>query len=701
MALIAAIGLVPLAVGMVVVRRSSAEHARADLDQALTTESRDRAAAIDNYFERARSVILITAQNPAFSEFYSLPGSRRERVLNGGPVVDRIEQALAYLERLYPKSIGEACFIDRTGWENARVVHGERAPAAGLSNELGNPFLAPTFALRHGAVYQAKPYVSPDTGEWVISNSTIVPTADGIKHATVHFEVTIESFRRAAATSNSHVYVVDARTGVVVLDSSRPQRLQALLGRPDIQRFSALVGRTGHGVLTLADQRVAYRRLPARRDNANDWIVVVENDTVHATTGFGAAPLAMIALALVLIGFGVARRWIRLSSDLDTRADARYRTLAEQLPLAVYVDEPEERDGDFWQTVYTSPQIEGLLGLTPEEFKASSFIDLIHPDDAKHVVALHEGAYESFTGLDNEYRLLRRDGSTVWVRDVMSFVRDDSGRAAFAQGYLLDVSDRKANEEKLDRLLARERGQNDELRELDRLKDEFVALVSHELRTPLTSIRGYLELVLDGEPENLTDEQRQFLKVVERNSDRLQRLVGDLLFVAQVDAGRLALELDHLDAAEVGAEAIEAARPAADQKGLELRLTGDSRAQLIGDRARLAQLVDNLVSNAIKFTPGGGHVEISVRSGNGNVTIEISDSGMGISADDQERLFQRFYRTPSATSQAIPGTGLGLAISKAIVDAHEGTIELESTEGHGTTFRVTIPAHVNQLERAA
>jgi PAS domain S-box-containing protein len=701
MALIAAIGLVPLAVGMVVVRRASAEHARADVDHVLTTESRDRAAALDNYFERARSVILLTAHNPAFAAFYDLPGNRAERVRNGGAVVRDVELALAYLERLYPESIGEACFIDRSGWENARVVRGERAAFAELGNEVANPFYAPTFALGPGEVYQAEPYRSPDTGEWVISNSTIVPTSDGIKHATVHFEVTIESFRRAASAAESRVYVVDAKTGVVVLDSRHPQRLKAVLGRPDIQRFSALVGRTGHGVLTLADQRLAYHRLPARPNNANDWIVVVESKPAAAATGFGPLPLAILALGLVLIGFGVARRWIRLSSDLDNRADARYRTLAEQLPLAVYVDEPDHRDGDFWQTAYTSPQIEGLLGLTPEEFKASSFIDLIHPDDAEQVTALHERAYETLTGLDNEYRLVRRDGSTVWVRDVMSFVHDASGDVAFAQGYLLDVSDRKTNEEKLDRLLARERGQNEELRELDRLKDEFVALVSHELRTPLTSIRGYLELVLDGEPENLSDEQRQFLGVVERNSERLQRLVGDLLFVAQVDAGRLALELGHLDAAEVGAEAVEAAKPAADQKGLELRLAGDPKAELIGDRARLSQLVDNLVSNAIKFTPNGGRVEVSVRSDGTNVSIEISDSGMGISVEEQDRLFQRFFRTAAATTQAIPGTGLGLAISKAIVDAHEGTIEVESVEGRGTTFRVTIPAHVNLLEQAA
>ena len=402
-----------------------------------------------------------------------------------------------------------------------------------------------------------------------------------------------------------------------------------------------------------------------------------------------------------LISPRLRRLRTRTGNEFNNRADLRYRTLAEQLPLAVYVDAPEERDGAFWQTVYTSPQIEGLLGLTPDEFRACSFIDVVHPDDAAHVVALHERAYETYSDTDEEYRLLHRDGSTVWVRDVMSFLRDASGRVNYAQGYLLDVSDRKANEEKLDRLLARERGQNERLRELDRLKDEFVALVSHELRTPLTSICGYLELVLDGETENLTDEQRQFLNVVERNSDRLQRVVGDLLFVAQVDAGRLALELDHLDAAEVCAEAIEAARPAALQKGIEVRVAGDPHALLIGDRARLSQLVDNLVSNGIKFTPAGGYVEVSLHSDAVNLTIEVSDSGMGISAEEQERIFQRFYRTAAATSQAITGSGLGLAVSKAIVDAHEGTIEVESAEGKGTTFRIAIPAHNDQLKRAA
>jgi PAS domain S-box-containing protein len=411
--------------------------------------------------------------------------------------------------------------------------------------------------------------------------------------------------------------------------------------------------------------------------------------------------VALFGLVLLLIGFGLGWRLARPKSDRDDPAESRYRNLVEQLPLAVYVDEPGPSNDAFWPAVYASPQIESLLGITPDEFTSTPFADHVHPEDAARVVASSTLAYENLSSLDEEYRMVRRDGSIVWVREGMTFVRDDSGGVSFAQGYLLDISDRKAGEEKLDRLLARERGQNEQLRQLDRLKDEFVALVSHELRTPLTSIRGYLDLVLDGGPGDLNDEQRRFLGVVERNSERLQRLVGDLLFIAQVDAGRLALELDRVDVAAVGAEAIEAARPAADEKGLELRLAGDSRAALVGDRARLAQLVDNLVSNAVKFTPAGGHVEVGVHARPEEITIVVSDSGIGISVEEQSRLFERFFRTAAATSQEIPGTGLGLVISKAIVDAHEGTIELESVEGHGTTFRVTIPAHLDQLEQAA
>jgi signal transduction histidine kinase len=242
--------------------------------------------------------------------------------------------------------------------------------------------------------------------------------------------------------------------------------------------------------------------------------------------------------------------------------------------------------------------------------------------------------------------------------------------------------------------------QNKRLRELDRLKDEFLSLVSHELRTPLTSIRGYLDLVLEGEAGEVNPEQRRFLEAVERNSGRLLRLVGDLLFVAQADAGRLSLERDRVDLAELAAHCVEGAAPAATEKSVSLALLAEPVPSLLGDRGRLAQVLDNLVSNALKFTPEGGTVQVRTSADGEHVVLEVEDTGIGIPPDDQSRLFERFYRTSVAEDQAIPGTGLGLAIVKAIVEGHSGQISISSREGVGTTFRVELPL-VARAEKAA
>jgi signal transduction histidine kinase len=240
-------------------------------------------------------------------------------------------------------------------------------------------------------------------------------------------------------------------------------------------------------------------------------------------------------------------------------------------------------------------------------------------------------------------------------------------------------------------MVGRLRAQNEELRRLDRLKDDFVASVSHELRTPLTSIRGYLELVLDGDAAELTEEQLRYLSVVDRNADRLLRVVDDLLFAAQVDAGKIALEPGPTDLDELVREAVEAARPVAAEHDVELTFEADRPAELVGDRARLAQILDNLIANAIKFTPPGGKVEVRTFVAGDSAVVEVADTGIGISADDQERLFQRFFRAEGAILGAIDGTGLGLAIVKAIVDAHGGELAVQSVAGRGTTFRIGLP----------
>jgi signal transduction histidine kinase len=233
-------------------------------------------------------------------------------------------------------------------------------------------------------------------------------------------------------------------------------------------------------------------------------------------------------------------------------------------------------------------------------------------------------------------------------------------------------------------------------RQAERLKDELVATVSHELRTPLTSIIGYLELVLGEEDGALAPAQQRFLQIVDRNARRLLDVVGDLLFVAQVEAGRLALDLDPLDLAQLVDDAAETARPHAAATDVELHVDAERRLVVLGDRIRLAQLLANLVSNAVKFTPSGGRVDVNVRVEAGRAVLEVADTGIGIPEDEQEQMFQRFFRSSSATAHAIQGTGLGLVIAKAIAEAHAGSISFTSEPGVGTTFRVELPVHARE-----
>jgi signal transduction histidine kinase len=237
-------------------------------------------------------------------------------------------------------------------------------------------------------------------------------------------------------------------------------------------------------------------------------------------------------------------------------------------------------------------------------------------------------------------------------------------------------------------LLAR---QNQRLLELDALRDSFVSVVSHELRTPLTSVCGYLELLQHGEGGPVTEEQQRLMAVIDRDAGRPLRLVEDLLFVGQVDAGTLTLELGAVDLGDLAAQSAETARTHAADTDIELVLSQGRLPVLVGDSGRLGQLLDNLISNALKFTPRGGRV--TVRTGrNGDVAFaEVEDTGMGISAADQERLFERFFRTTSATAQAIPGIGLGVSISQAIAEAHDGKIIVSSLLRVGTTFRFEAP----------
>jgi signal transduction histidine kinase/DNA-binding response OmpR family regulator len=249
-------------------------------------------------------------------------------------------------------------------------------------------------------------------------------------------------------------------------------------------------------------------------------------------------------------------------------------------------------------------------------------------------------------------------------------------------GYLERIFNEMA--EKIESMVA-------DLRKLDQLKTEFISTVSHELRTPLTSIGGYAKLLAAGEAGAVTETQKEFLYIIDTNVVRLTHLINDILDVEKMDAGKMQIVREPQDLGSVLKECRDTFGILAAQKGLELRIhVPDELPRVLGDRSRLVQIFMNLMSNAIKYTEKG-FVEVTAETTDFALSVRIRDSGIGMSHEEREKLFQKFYRTRSGLHSAEGGSGLGLAIVRGLVEAHGGTITVESTPGAGTTFTVTLP----------
>ena len=266
----------------------------------------------------------------------------------------------------------------------------------------------------------------------------------------------------------------------------------------------------------------------------------------------------------------------------------------------------------------------------------------------------------------------RRDGSEFTCEITTAPVETDRGRMEMA--LVRDVTDRKEIEQ-----------------EADRLKSEFFGLVSHELRTPLTSIIGYADVLSEEEGGRFSEQGRHHLAIVKRNSERLDRLVQDLLLVGQVGAGTFNIRVGMVDIEAVARECVERSQPAAIEAGVELSVEGHGVRTFSADQGRLNQVLDNLISNALKFTPPRGRVVVRAQERGETCVLDVEDTGLGIGPEEIEHLFDRFYRGTQANAGQTKGVGLGLAISKAIVEAHGGEIVVESDPGRGSNFRVHLP----------
>ena len=222
------------------------------------------------------------------------------------------------------------------------------------------------------------------------------------------------------------------------------------------------------------------------------------------------------------------------------------------------------------------------------------------------------------------------------------------------------------------------------------VKDEFVASVSHELRTPLTSILGYVDLIRD-HAEELPEPVNHYLEVTHRNAERLLRLVTDLLSTAQTEAGTLRMAREPIDLTALAHQCLASFRARATAADVTIDAAISPVSSIDADPTRITQVLENLLSNALKYTPAGGSVTVSLVEEGSQPVLCVRDTGIGMSPSDRAQLFTKFFRARTAEERAIPGVGLGLVVCKAIVDAHDGTIEVDSTEGEGTTVRVTLP----------
>jgi signal transduction histidine kinase len=231
--------------------------------------------------------------------------------------------------------------------------------------------------------------------------------------------------------------------------------------------------------------------------------------------------------------------------------------------------------------------------------------------------------------------------------------------------------------------------QNAQLQEIDQMRADWLATASHELRTPITAIAGAAELL----NADATDEARALTEIISRNTERISKIVKDLLTISELDVSDPELTRAPVDIPSLCTRAVETVSLDVRAGTISIQLVTDSGPPVVGDDERLGQLVENLVTNAVKFTPAGGHVAVSARAMPSEWVIEVRDDGIGIPADELEHLFLRFRRGSNARDLQIPGTGLGLTIAKAVADLHSATIEVESTEGEGTTVRVHLPFH--------
>lgn len=367
-------------------------------------------------------------------------------------------------------------------------------------------------------------------------------------------------------------------------------------------------------------------------------------------------------------------------------SEAQLRATFEQAAVGIAIADTK---GCFTQI---NDRFATIVGFTREELLGTSFREITHRED---LPATEVEIARLIKGEASDYRLEKRyvtkAGDPLWSLTSVTLLRDTHGNPLRFIGVIEDISDRKRAEEERHSLLESERAARMEAEKLGRLKDEFLATLSHELRTPLTSILGWSHLIRADVANS--DRVREGIEVIERNARLQTDLVADLLDMNRIISGKMRLDVQMVELPAVIRAAIESIQPAAEAKGLKIETLLDPITEIInGDPARLQQIVWNLVSNAVKFTPRGGKVQVTLCRSGSHVEIAVADTGKGIDPSFIPHLFERFRQEDASSAREHGGLGIGLAIAKQLTDLHGGRITAASKgEGTGATFIVQLP----------
>ncbi len=365
------------------------------------------------------------------------------------------------------------------------------------------------------------------------------------------------------------------------------------------------------------------------------------------------------------------------------RSEADHRAIYERSPIGIA---RVSGDGELLEG---NPALLTMLEHDLETMRSQAWPDLLRAYDQAAGRARLAPLLAGFTDQRSvQVRAATGGGRWLWLQLTATSIPDTSGRPEHLLVMIEDVTTVRETQDKLAETLDSQRSANATLEKLDRTKTEFLSIVSHEFRTALTGIQGFSELIRDGglEPEEI----RAYGGYIFNDADRVSRLIGDMLDLDRMESGRMTMRSADVDINEVLSDAIT--RAASTGSLIEFKADLDPRLPIVsGDRDRLIQVVSNVVNNAIKYSPDGGTVTVTSRAEGKFALISVTDTGLGIPADEISHVFERFRRVRSGAAQSIPGTGLGLTIVKQIVEMHGGKIWVESAVGHGSAFHFTIP----------